>query len=57
MMEGATYSYVFDGQAFELPIARGDDHRRELIELGLRATFALAAGERVESLGASVDPS
>ena len=41
-MEEATFSYVFDGQAFELPIARDDHHRRELIELGLRATFALA---------------
>ena len=41
-MMAATYSYVFDGQAFEIPITRDDHHRRELIELGLRATFALA---------------
>ena len=42
MMEGATYSHVFDDEVFELPISRDDHHRRELIELGLRATFALA---------------
>ena len=41
-MEGATYSHVFDGEVFELPVSHDDHHRRELIELGLRATFALA---------------
>ena len=41
-MEVATYSHDFDGERFQLPIDRGDDHQREIIELGLRVSFALA---------------
>lgn len=38
----ATYSHDYDGERFQLPIAREDAHRREIIELGLRVSFALA---------------
>lgn len=38
----AAYSHDWLGQRFQLPIARDDDFRRELIELGLRVSFALA---------------
>jgi hypothetical protein len=41
-MVTATYSHDFDGRRFRLPINRDDAHRLELIELGLRASFALA---------------
>jgi len=41
-MQIATYSHDFDGQRFQLLIHRGDDHRLQLIELGLRVAFALA---------------
>ena len=41
-MQVATYSHIFDGESFELAIARDDHHQTELIELGLRVAFALA---------------
>lgn len=40
-MRLATYSRIFEGERFQLPIDRDDHHRRDLIELGLRASFAL----------------
>ena len=41
-MQSATHNHEFDGKQFQLPIDRNDDFRRELIELGLRVSFALA---------------
>ena len=41
-MHIATYSHDYDGERFQLPISRDDSHRRELMELGLRVSFALA---------------
>ena len=41
-MQVATYSHIFDGEPFELAIARDDHHQTELIELGLRVSFDLA---------------
>lgn len=41
-MTNATYSHDYDGTRFQLPITRDVEHRRQLIELGLRVTFALA---------------
>ena len=41
-MCGATYSHDFYGERFQLPIDRDDHFRRELLELGLEVTFALA---------------
>ena len=41
-MVTATYSHDFDGRRFQLSIDRSDVHRLEVIELGLRASFALA---------------
>lgn len=41
-MPVATYSHDYDGQRFQLPIDRHDEHQRELIELGVRVLFALA---------------
>lgn len=41
-MMQATYSHDYDGKRFQLPIDRGDNHQREVIELGLRVSFALA---------------
>ena len=38
----ASFSHDFDGRRFRLPINRQDAHRLEVIELGLRASFALA---------------
>ena len=38
----ATYSHEFAGERFQLPIDRDDDFQRELIELGLKVSFALA---------------
>ena len=38
----ATYSHDWAGERFQLPIDRGDDFQRELMELGLRVSFALA---------------
>ena len=38
----ATYSHECAGERFQLPIHRADAFQRELIELGLRASFALA---------------
>jgi hypothetical protein len=38
----ATYSHDWAGERFQFPIESGDDFRRELIELGLRVSFALA---------------
>jgi hypothetical protein len=49
-MHRATYSHEFDGRRFQLPIRRDDDFRREIIELGLRVSFALAQ-ENDSSLG------
>jgi hypothetical protein len=41
-MEEATYSHDFDGRRFQLSLSREDDHRLEVIELGVRVAFALA---------------
>ncbi len=41
-MHNAMYSYDFEGRRFELPLDRSDVHRRELLEFGLRVSFALA---------------
>ncbi len=41
-MVTATYSHDFDGRRFQLPIDQSDVHRLEVLELGLRASFALA---------------
>jgi hypothetical protein len=41
-MQGATYSHDFAGERFQLPINRGDDFQREIIELGQRVSFSLA---------------
>ena len=38
----ASYSHDWAAERFQLPIHRRDDFRRELIELGLRVSFALA---------------
>lgn len=38
----ALYSHEWAGELFQLPIDRGDVVQRELIELGLRVSFALA---------------
>lgn len=38
----STYSHEWAGDRYQLPICRGDDFRRELIELGLRVSFDLA---------------
>lgn len=38
----ATYSHEWAGERFQLPIDRADVFQRELIELGLRVSFALA---------------
>lgn len=38
----ATYSHIFEGERFQLLIGRDDHHQRQLIELGLRVSFALA---------------
>ena len=42
MMQVATYNHDFAGEGFQLPIERDDHQQRELIELGLRVSFALA---------------
>jgi hypothetical protein len=47
----ATYSHEWDGRRSQLPITRDDHHQREIIELGLRAAFALAQ-ENESSAGA-----
>jgi len=41
-MRIATYSHDYDGKRFQLPINRDDAHRLEVIELGVRVSFALA---------------
>lgn len=38
----ATYSHEFEGDQYQLPIDRDGDFQRELIELGLKVSFALA---------------
>jgi hypothetical protein len=38
----ATYSHDYGGQRFQLPIDFDDDFQREIIELGLRVSFAMA---------------
>ena len=47
----ATYSDDWDGVRFQLHITRKDAHRLEVIELGVRASFALAQ-ENESSAGA-----